>query len=183
MASSIIVPTATGTMTITPVGNRDIPNNDYSTVYAELLQQLGAFVLNSNAALQAQYDGDVRNYNASAASGIYTSLTVPVAPKSWVLIPGDPSTFTAPNVAKTGPPIVSTVALAPVNQGALKPVQAVPGMIHVTVALGNSWWGVGQDDGFPAGMTTPPVTSDDGVTGRFQKFGAPVGKGWYLKVG
>lgn len=44
------------------------------------------------------------------------------------------------------------------------------------------WFACGSDDTIASG-TTMPGTSDDGVTGLFQKFGAAVGPGWYLKVG
>jgi len=50
---------------------------------------------------------------------------------------------------------------------------------HATASPG--WFSVGLDDGVVPGMTVP-ATSDDGVSGMFEKFSAPVGQGWYLKV-
>lgn len=56
-------------------------------------------------------------------------------------------------------------------------------VIHVGKALGGGWFSTGQEDTFQSGKTTPPNTvSDDGVMGSFEKFAAPVGSGWYLKV-
>jgi len=59
----------------------------------------------------------------------------------------------------------------------------VPNTIDVGKCIGGKWFSVGPKDTFQAGNATPPNTvSEDGVTGSFEKYGAPVGAGWYLQV-
>ena len=66
----------------------------------------------------------------------------------------------------------------------LTPKPKVPNTIHVGKSIGGNWFSVGDGDTMPNGFTTPPgITSADGVSGTFTKYGAPVGPGWYLKVG
>ena len=67
----------------------------------------------------------------------------------------------------------------------LPPLAVSPGPNHVHVGrrIYAKWFSCGLDDNYdPQG---PPVsaTSDDGVSGTFQKYAAPVGIGWYLQIG
>lgn len=66
----------------------------------------------------------------------------------------------------------------------LPPLPVAPGPNHVHVARRNwgNWFAAGVDDTYdPQG---PPVaaTSDDGVTGKFQKYPSPFGPGVYFEV-
>lgn len=138
-----------------------------------------------NADLQYKYDQAIRDFDANMESGQKHDppLVPPVAPRSYVISPPDDHGLVF--AVQAGPPLTPTPPLKidTVDLGTLAPQAKVPGVIHVTRVISGSWYGVGADDGNPSGFMTPPGTkSDDGSTGVFEKFGAPVGNGWYLKV-
>ncbi len=143
-----------------------------------------AWVAQLNAQQQAWYDGAVRNYNLNMQSGQTHNppLVPPTAPLAYVVGPPDANGYVWPVVGTTPltptPPLtVATVDLSTLS----KPF--FPQVGKATPGGGGKWFDALQGDTFPNGQTTDQTTSADGVTGRFQKFGAPVGWGWYQLVG
>lgn len=57
-----------------------------------------------------------------------------------------------------------------------------PNHIDVGKRIFGDWFVVGEADTIAAGTTVPGISAD-GVTGQFMKYGAAVGRGWYLKTG
>lgn len=57
-----------------------------------------------------------------------------------------------------------------------------PGHIHIGRLIFDNWYAAGQDDSYP--FSGPPVTAttDEGVSGTFVRYPAPVGNGWWKKV-
>ncbi len=132
-----------------------------------------------NAQLKAQYTQAVENWNVNASSGQQNLQgKPPVAPHAYELAPPDSDGFVWPQISATTL-ITSDVEVVMPN---VAPVP-VPNTIVVGNAIGGGWFSAGQGDTFPSGSTTPPMTTSQGVNGTFEKFGAPVGNGWYLKVG
>jgi hypothetical protein len=136
-----------------------------------------------NASLKVNFNVAVANYNLNMSVGqVHSSeLTVPVAPLSYV--PGPPDVLGFQYPEQSGPAIVSDVAITTFNalDAAMQPKEQ--GVIDVGKAIpgASGWFTCGPKDTSPNGFVTPPVTSEDGVAGVFQKFGAPVGNGWYRK--
>jgi len=145
-------------------------------------KQLGYLVDLDKKHLTEQYAGAVANYNGfitqvgtdPAAHG-YPRPAVPMGPS---LSPPDPKSGLM-SILENSAPVCDPLPLLPVPSNA----PPAPNTIHVGKRIGGNWFTVGAGDSLAAGATTPPVTSDDGVFGVFQKFGAPVGPGWYLLQG
>ncbi len=143
-----------------------------------------AWVAQLNAQQQAIYDQAVRNFNLNMQSGQTHNppLVPPTAPLAYVVSAPDANGYVWPVIGTT--PLMPTppLTLATVDLGTLKPPTRDPNHIDVGKAIpggGGKWFTVGPNDGTPNGFVTPPTTSEDGVTGIFLKFGAPVGNGWY----
>jgi hypothetical protein len=172
----------------------DYAATSLAAAQANALAAIQLQVANLNNNLKSNYltafNNWLINWNAGRVSD---KTTAPLPPNGYIIgFFNDPTT----GPGSLGPygdeviqwpyPQVGTAAVTdqppipaiPPAQGSLG-----PNHIHVGVSLGSGWWSTGADDTFPPGKTTPPVTSDDGTTGTFEKFGAPVGSGWYFKVG
>jgi hypothetical protein len=97
---------------------------------------------------------------------------------AWELAPPDANGFVFYQIGTT--PVCAMPPLPYYASGNATPTP-VPNTIHIGNRIGTSnWFQALPGDTFPNGMTTPPMTSADGVNGVFEKFGAPVGIGWYL---
>ena len=156
---------------------------DATTLDAAVRNQLAAstaMAASLNANLLANYNYAVDQYNQNMASGQQVPPErqhAPVPAMAYELSKADAAGFQYP--------IQGTTPIAPQAPDAFyhgAPQVAKPAnVIHVGHAISGRWFTAGPGDTFANGMTTPPVTSDDGVTGIFEKFGAPVGNGWYLQ--
>jgi hypothetical protein len=122
-------------------------------------------------------DGAIRNFNLNMASGqAGVNSTPPVAPFAWELAPPNQDGFVFYQIS-TVKKLVCNVPISTFNAGAPQAPKP-PNVIDVGPAIFGKWHSVGPNDTFPPGMTTPPMA--DGAL--YQKFGAPVGPGWYLQV-
>ena len=115
-------------------------------------------------------------------------MNIPITPKPPAFVPQVVSTV-PDDVATSGVIWMWISEGTPVECPDLPPIPTAPGPNHVHIVrlITGSWFAAGQDDTYPAtnypAVAAPPVnaTSDDGVSGTFVKYSAPVGPGWYLK--
>jgi hypothetical protein len=156
----------------------DISQTTQTFAQQSILASSTARVAHLNASLQIIYDGAVRDYNLNMGSGVSKiAPQVPVAPFKWELAPPDKDGYVW--YQQSTERITSTIPLATVNLGGLTVPVRDSSHIDVGKQIGNTkWYSVGPLDGTPSGFITPPQA--DGHT--YQKFGAPVGAGWYLQV-
>src|SRR5476651_145555 len=138
--------------------------------------QAQADVLNANlkTTYLAQWNAWLAGWIAGAISD---PATAPKPPASFVVIEvptgPDPRAPKVGAVDQSGPPVVPMPPIPPHE----KPPGVV---IHVGLVFGNGYWHVGADDTFLPGQITGVVTSDDGQTGRFERFGSAFSAGLYL---
>jgi hypothetical protein len=134
-----------------------------------------------NKDVKLRYDGLWNNYVINVESGQRDNSNPPQPPMAWELSPAlptdgsDPDYFVFYAIGKTPicamPPLPNSVT--PVDPSTLP-----KNMIVLGKNFYGKWFAVGPYDTFPVGMTTPPQA--DGH--MYEKFGAPVGPGWYLQV-
>jgi hypothetical protein len=149
--------------------------NDIQTTYNASVVNVAQL----NAGLKARAAAAYADYVANMRSGenIPAYLKVPpTPPMAWELAPADAQGFVYYQIGTTpvcpqGPAVAANADNPPVN--------TIPNMIMMGGQNGSTmWWSALAGDTFPSGMTTPP--QPDGHT--YEKFGAPVGSGWYLRV-
>jgi|SRR5579859_2417286 len=133
-------------------------------------------LLNNN--LKSIYLTAFNNWKISVDAGRIPNTNPPQPPKGYVVSAPDPSGFQWP-VIGTEP----VCDMPPLPEDRFTPPVLVPNTFHVGHNIGGKWFSVGPNDTVAPGFNTPPgTTSDDGVSGTFQKFAAPVGAGWYLQI-
>jgi len=136
----------------------------------------------NNTGLIANYTGRFNQFLPLYKLGQLPASAAPTVPDGYVVsvtVAQDGNFNIA--LVRQGSPVCDALPLP--SLGTQLPAPGAPNVIHVGKALGGNWWSCGQDDTFASGKTTPPVVADDGTPGMFEKFAAPVGNGWYLKVG
>ena len=134
-----------------------------------------------NASVIFIYQGKFADWKISVDAGRIDNTNPPQPPPAWVT-GVDPATGYS-YVAVGGSPICP---MPPIPESRVNKPPIPPGNISLGNRISGDWFQCLQDDTFPVGQSTPPITSKDGVTGIFQKYGSPVGNGWYLltaKVG
>lgn len=163
-------------------GNLPDPTSN-ATAQANILLASQNNIAILNAGLVSRYHGAYADYVANMRSGGFVPperQTPPPVPLAWELAPPDADGYVFYQVGAA--PVCA--ALPPVDYlGGLTVTPRSPTTIHVGPRIGvTKWFSVGPTDGYPDGSVTPPTTSDDGVTGVFQKYDSVIG-GWYLLVG
>jgi hypothetical protein len=132
-----------------------------------------------NADLTARYQSAYADYVTNMQSGQNVPAdrrTPPRPPNGWELAPADSDGFVFYQIGTT--PVCPQGATIGANFDNAQP-NTVPNMILIGRQNGNTkWYTALSGDTFPSGMTTPP--QPDGH--MYEKFGAPVGPGWYLQV-
>jgi hypothetical protein len=134
---------------------------------ANVLASSTAMVAHLNEELKNRYYRDFANWKISVDAGRITNENPPKVPNGYELVKDDEG-FTFPELGKT--PVCDPL---PVPEDML-----TPNTIDIGHLIFGKWYSVGEHDTFPSGMTTPP--QPDGHV--YEKFGAPVGPGWYLQV-
>lgn len=164
--------------TLSPMSPTPQSFTDLGTAIANQLQDSMAMVVSLNASEQKFLDIDVLNYNTSMAAGQVTADKIPLPRDryAWVLLKM-PTGFTFYEKSDTVK-LTPTVPLATFNALDAAHQPKVLNVINIGHPMGGKWYACGDGDTFPSGMTTPPQA--DGHT--YEKFGAPVGNGWYLQV-
>jgi hypothetical protein len=168
------------TVVALPTGSMPFPNStSLDQVQANLAASALAYVDFHNRQNQSLYDAAVVFFNQNAGSGALGQNPVPpVAPFRIVYVPANgPQGF--------GGWDFSTVRLTPTppltvyTGGVNAQPNTEPNVIMIGARDGSTnWFTALKGDTFPNGKTTP--TQLDGHT--YEKFGAPVGPGWYLQV-
>jgi len=162
-------------------------NADDTTLQAaqrNILANSTEMVRRLNADLLSRYQSAYQDYLANMHSGENVPadrIHAPLPPYAWELAPPDGDGFIFYQVSKTTR--IADPASYPdtYNSGSNPQPNATPNMIMVGARTASTnWFTALKGDTFPSGKMTPPVTSSDGVIGIFEKFGAPVGPGWYL---
>lgn len=135
-----------------------------------------------NAAITADYQTTWADFVDRVTGGHEDNTNPPQPPKAYVVgyvtdSTGDPG------------PILWAYPMRGTDPVCAMP--AVPGVVqHATgtMLIGTSnpsapqWFNAKTGDTTPVG-TVAPGTSQDGISGLFQKVGAPVGFGYFLKIG
>jgi hypothetical protein len=131
-----------------------------------------------NADLQKRYDMAVTDYNANMQSGTSkVAPRIPVAPLAWQLAPADANGFV---FYQYGPGVItSSIPLATVNLGTLKPPVSAPNTIDICAETSSKgWFQACDDDTVPSGLTVPGPNA-----GMYLKWGTPFRKqGIYQRV-
>jgi hypothetical protein len=153
---------------------------DPTSLEAAIANQLAAStgqVAWLNADLKSRYLSKFHDYVLNVESGQRDNSNPPVPPNAWELTPPTAAGFVFYQIGKTP---VCDMPPIPNNHIYVDPATRPQNVIDIGKQLlgGGKWYSVGPVDTFPLGMTTPP--QPDGHT--YQKFGAPVGQGWYLQV-
>ena len=148
-----------------------------SDAQAAVLRQSIEIRDNTNAQRKTIYLQRFNNWKISVDAGRASNEDPPKPPSGVMLASPDADGYVFP--IEGGPPVCD---MPPIPEDAFHHAPLVPNTIDVGKSIGGKWHSVGPRDTFPAGKTTPPVTSSDGVTGTFEKYGAAVGAGWYLQV-
>ena len=121
-----------------------------------------------------KYTGAVNNYNRFVDEvGTDPGDPAPSVPIGPVVSPPDPVTGLVSIIEKAAP----VCDPLPISRAAA-PVVKVPNTIDIGRNIGGKWFSVGPRDTMPSGATTPPQA--DGHV--YEKYGAPVGAGWYLQL-
>lgn len=140
-------------------------------------EQQQAYCDQYNREAASRYRVGMANYNLFIDQvGKLPPYPPPTVPTAWVLTKPDAQGLQWQTTSDK--PVCDAI---PVHNMPGDPARN-PNVIHVGNRISGDWFQVGAGDGFPAGSTTPPTTSADGVSGTFQKYAAPVGAGWYLRV-
>lgn len=158
------------------------PSADLTSIEAaraNILASSTYMVARLDADLKTRYLSAFADYVANMTSGGFVPedrRTPPKPPNAWELAPPDDDGFVWYQVGTTlvcnQPPTPSY------NAGNPQP-NTQPNVIMIGGQNGTTkWYTAMKGDTFPSGMTTPPQA--DGHT--YEKFGAPVGPGWYLQV-
>ena len=141
-----------------------------------------------NAALTTDYLTQFKSFSDNVTSGRVPNTNPPQPPKAFI-VGYMPDPTTGP-----GSPWYPTVIQWPYATPGNDPVCAmppIPGVVtHATgvMLIGTQnpwapeWFNAMEGDQTPIG-TVAPGTSSDGVSGLFQKCGAPVGAGYFRKIG
>jgi len=159
-------------------------NADATSLAAAQANQLAsstAMVNQLNDNLKVIYLTSFNNWCISVNAGRIPNTNPPQPPVQYVVSPPDAEGFQWPIIDPAKTPVCPVPPVPPDQTNtAVKP----PNVIDVGHAIPGvpKWFSVGPQDTFACGSTTPPVTSEDGTTGVFEKYGAPVGAGWYLLV-
>lgn len=164
----------------------DLNDTSLATAQANILANSQAMVQRLNADLVTRYQGAYADYLLNMHSGGVVPperRNPPAIPNAWELAPADANGFVFYQIGTR--PVVDPAAYpATYYAGGNPQPNTAPNVIMVGARNGDTkWFTALKGDTFPSGMTTPPGTvSVDGVSGTFQKFGAPVGPGWYLLI-
>ena len=156
-----------------PLGFTDMTS--LATAQANVLATSQAECAQRNDNLKSIYLTGFNNWKISVDAGRIGNTNPPKPPKAYVVkVSEDGWAYFEP-----GDQPVCDVPPIPADMTTPNPAN----VIDVGVAIGGKWWSCGPKDTFPIEKNpTPPVTSEDGVTGTFEKYAAPVGKGWYMKL-
>ena len=165
-------------MTSVPIA-LDSDATSLAAAQANQLVSSTAMVANLNANLQTFYLSAFNGWCTSVNAGRIPNTNPPSPPVQYVVSKPDAEGFQWPVIDPDGAPVCAMPPI-PVDMTGSKP--KVPNTIEVGKNISGKWFQVGPDDTFAPGMTTPPVTSADGVRGTFEKYAAPVGAGWYLQL-
>jgi len=150
------------------------------TITAAQQNQLAStkiMVANLNKNLATIYLGAFSNWKISVDAGRISNANPPQPPNGYVVSDPDAQGFQWPVIGNS-----AVVPMPPLPDDHFTVVLKIPSTIDVGKAISGSWFSVGPKDTLASGSTTPPGTvAADGTVGIFQKYGAPVGPGWYLK--
>jgi len=149
---------------------------------ANILASSTAMVKRLNDDLKSRYLSAFADYVANMQSGGFVPedrRVPPKPPNAWELAPPNSDGFIFYQVGTT--PVCDQPPPPYYAAGNPQP-NTVPNMIMIGNRITGKWFQALKGDTFPNGQMTPPITSADGVAGTFEKFGAPVGPGWYLQV-
>jgi hypothetical protein len=157
---------------------------DATSLEAAFANQLAAStdqVARLNQDLKLRYDGLWNNFVINVESGQRDNSNPPQPPMAWELFPAPPKDGSAPNYFvfyQVGQTPICAMPAVPNNHMPVDPSTLPKNVIVIGTNFYGKWYSVGPNDTFPVGMSTPPQA--DGHV--YEKFGAPVGPGWYLQV-
>ena len=163
------------------MSTQPIPISDPTSLGAAQANQLQSstiMVAQQNSNLKFIYLTAFNNWKLSVDAGRAPATGWPMPPDGYVVSAPDAMGFQWPVIGNMP---VCAVPPIPVDHTQI-PVM-VPNTIDIGPSIGGQWYGVGPRDTEVSGFVTPPnAVSEGGVMGSFEKFGAPVGAGWYLKI-
>ncbi|HLK63671.1 MAG TPA: hypothetical protein VKU19_09535 [Bryobacteraceae bacterium] len=164
-------------MSTSPIAS-GIAQTSLQAAQANVLANSKAMVAKLNADLITIYHSAYADYVTNMQSGQNVPAerrNPPVPPMAWEVAPPNSDGFQFYQIGTT--PVCPEGPAVPCNYDNPQP-NSQPNVIMIGVLITGKWYQALKGDTFPSGMTTPP--QPDGHT--YEKFGAPVGPGWYLQV-
>jgi len=155
-------------------------NADATSLGAAQANQLASstiMVAQLNNNLKSIYLTAFNNWAISVNAGRIPNTNPPQPPAAYVVSKPDANGYQWP-VPGTEP--VCEIPPIPVDHFTVTP--KAPNTIDIGQSIGGSWFSVGPSDTFPSGQTTPPIADSTGTLHTYEKYGAPVGPGWYLQL-
>jgi hypothetical protein len=163
-------------MSTTPI-TLDADATSLAAAQANQLASSTVMVAQLNNNLKSIYLTAFNNWTISVDAGRIPNTNPPNPPTAYVVSKPDANGFQWP-VPGTDP----VCDMPPIPEDHFTVVPKVPNTIHVGHTIGGEWFSVGDGDTFPSGMKTPPIPDSTGVLHTYEKYGAPVGPGWYLQL-
>jgi hypothetical protein len=155
----------------------DADATSLAAAQANQLASTTIMVAHLNDNLKTIYLTAFNNWKISVDAGRLPNTNPPQPPAGYVISAPDQNGFQWPEVGST--PVCD---VPPIPDDHFTPVEKVPNTIDIGKNIGGKWFSVGPHDTFPCGSTTPPIPDDSGVLHTYEKYGAPVGAGWYLQL-
>jgi hypothetical protein len=158
------------------------PGGGFLAQQADQIQGIQREVGRENETAATLFDTACTNWTLTNLRN--RDLKLPLTPK--------PAPPTAQVVMASDPDPDGVVWVWIVQDGSLRapcpdlpplPVAPGPNHVHILRRITGDWFSAGQDDTYSADGPPVTATADDGTSGIFQKYSAPVGPGWYKKVG
>jgi hypothetical protein len=158
---------------------------DATSLVAAQQNQLASsqiMVAQLNGNLKVIYLTAFNNWKISVDAGRISNTNPPKPPNGYVVSVPDANGFQWPVLGNgpvcAMPPIPEDHSLSQAEIYAALP----PNTIDIGRNIGGKWFSVGEKDTFAAGGITPPIPDAAGVLHTYEKYGALIGRGWYLQL-
>ncbi len=130
-----------------------------------------------NGNLKSIYLTGFNNWKISVDAGRAPNTNPPKPPMGYEVSRPDANGFQWPVIG-----ITPVCDMPPIPEDHFTVLPRVANTIDIGKNIGGKWFSVGLADTFQAGQTTPPIPDVAGALHTYEKYGAPVGPGWYLQL-
>lgn len=159
------------------MGSTAVDPTSLSAAQANQLASSTIMVRQLNENLKSIYLTAFSNWSINVNAGRIPNTDPPQPPLGYTVGAPDKNGFQWPELG-TDP----VCDMPPLPEDHFTPVTKIPNTIDIGHNIGGKWFSVGPHDTFPAGQVTPPIPDASGAVHTYEKYGAPVGAGWYLQL-